>query len=150
MTKSGPWLSSKPSLGNSVDCILAVLNNSSAEEVVGKPTAFPEFGVDIVLHHKHGTILVFYTFSCEFLRNFWPLLKDTFCLIWYLWHFIAILIGLIFTLILPYVVPVKSKVKISQNLVAFSEYMNFTTKSLLMQDWVFRLGFWLFYTYQIQ
>ena len=55
MTKSGPWLSSKPSLGNSVDCILAVLNNSSAEEVVGKPTAFPEFGVDIVLHHKHGT-----------------------------------------------------------------------------------------------
>ena len=62
MTKSGPWLSSKPSLGNSVDCILAVLNNSSAEEVVGKPTAFPEFGVDIVLHHKHGTILVFYTY----------------------------------------------------------------------------------------
>ena len=54
VTKSGPWLSSKPSLG-SVDCILAVLNNSSAEEVVGKPTAFPEFGVDIVLHHKHGT-----------------------------------------------------------------------------------------------
>ena len=31
----------------------------------------------------------------------------------------------IFTLILSYVVPVKSKVKISQNFVAFSEYMNF-------------------------
>ena len=33
----------------------------------------------------------------------------------------------IFTLLLSYVVPVKSKVKISQNIVAFSEYMNFTT-----------------------
>ena len=32
----------------------------------------------------------------------------------------------IFTLLLSYVVPVKSKVKILQNLVAFSEYMNFT------------------------
>ena len=31
----------------------------------------------------------------------------------------------IFTQILSYVVPVKSKVKISQNFVAFSEYMNF-------------------------
>ena len=31
-----------------------------------------------------------------------------------------------FTLLLSYVVPVKSKVKISQNIVAFSEYMNFT------------------------
>ena len=31
----------------------------------------------------------------------------------------------IFTLILSYVVPVKSKVKISQIFVAFSEYMNF-------------------------
>ena len=30
----------------------------------------------------------------------------------------------IFTLLLSYVVPVKSKVKISQNFVAFSEYMN--------------------------
>ena len=70
VTKSGPWLSSKPSLGNSVDCILAVLNNSSAEEAVGKPTAFPEFGVDIVLHHKHGTILVFYTFYGDFQEIF--------------------------------------------------------------------------------
>ena len=33
----------------------------------------------------------------------------------------------IFTLLLFYVVPVKSKVKISQNFVAFSEYMNFKT-----------------------
>ena len=32
----------------------------------------------------------------------------------------------IFTLLLSYVVPVKSKVEISQNFVAFSEYMNFT------------------------
>ena len=31
----------------------------------------------------------------------------------------------IFTLLLSYVVPVKSKVKISQNFVAFSEYINF-------------------------
>ena len=31
----------------------------------------------------------------------------------------------IFTLLLSYAVPVKSKVKISQNFVAFSEYMNF-------------------------
>ena len=31
----------------------------------------------------------------------------------------------IFTLLLSYVVPVKSKVKISHNYVAFSEYMNF-------------------------
>ena len=31
----------------------------------------------------------------------------------------------IFTLLLSYVVPVKGKVKISQNFVAFSEYMNF-------------------------
>ena len=33
----------------------------------------------------------------------------------------------IFTLLLSYVVPVKSKVKISQNFVFFSEYMNFTS-----------------------
>ena len=31
----------------------------------------------------------------------------------------------IFTLLLSYVLPVKSKVKISPNFVAFSEYMNF-------------------------
>ena len=33
----------------------------------------------------------------------------------------------IFTLLLSYVVPVKNKVDISQNFVAFSEYMNFNT-----------------------
>ena len=33
----------------------------------------------------------------------------------------------IFTLLLSYVMLVKSKLKISQNLAAFSEYMNFTT-----------------------
>ena len=32
------------------------------------------------------------------------------------------------TLLLPYVVPVKSKVEISQNFVAFSEYMNIKNK----------------------
>ena len=36
----------------------------------------------------------------------------------------------IFTLLLSYVVPVKSKVKISQNFVAFSEYMNFNTYAI--------------------
>ena len=34
------------------------------------------------------------------------------------------------TLLLSYVVPVKSKVDISQNFVAFSEYMNFNTSQL--------------------
>ena len=34
----------------------------------------------------------------------------------------------IFTLLLSYVQPVKSKVKISQNYVAFSEYMKFIRK----------------------
>ena len=38
-----------------------------------------------------------------------------------------IFVILSFTLLLSYVVPVKSKVKISQNFVAFSEYMNSTT-----------------------
>ena len=33
------------------------------------------------------------------------------------------------TLLLSYVVPVKSKQEISQNFVAFSEYMNFTNKA---------------------
>ena len=39
----------------------------------------------------------------------------------------------IFTLLLSYVVPIKSKVKISQNYVAFSEYMNsyFANKQFL-------------------
>ena len=35
----------------------------------------------------------------------------------------------IFTLLLSCLVPVKSKVKISQNFLAFSEYMNFNKKA---------------------
>ena len=38
-----------------------------------------------------------------------------------------------FTLLLSYVVPVKSKVKISQNLAAFSEYMNFTCYDVIIK-----------------
>ena len=38
----------------------------------------------------------------------------------------------IFTLFLSYVVPVKSKVKILQNFVAVSEYMNFTDKHYVL------------------
>ena len=40
----------------------------------------------------------------------------------------------IFTLLLFYVVLVKSKVKISQNFEAFSEYMNFTYFVFLISD----------------
>ena len=36
----------------------------------------------------------------------------------------------IFTLLLSYVAPVKSKVKISQNFEVFSEYMNFNGKKI--------------------
>ena len=39
--------------------------------------------------------------------------------------------GEIFTFLLSYVVPVKSKVEISQNFVAFSEYMNFKYRTFL-------------------
>ena len=39
----------------------------------------------------------------------------------------------IFTLLLSYVVPVKSKMDISQNFVAFSEYMNFKLLCILIQ-----------------
>ena len=39
----------------------------------------------------------------------------------------------IFTLLLPYVVPVKSKVKILQNCVAFSEYLNFSERMQIVQ-----------------
>ena len=35
---------------------------------------------------------------------------------------------------LPYVVPVKSKMKILQNFVAFSEYMNFTNKDFFLHN----------------
>ena len=41
--------------------------------------------------------------------------------------------GGISTILLPYVVPVKSKMEISSNLVAFLEYMNFTV--LLCIPW---------------
>ena len=40
----------------------------------------------------------------------------------------------IFTLILSHEVPVKSKVKISQNLVAFSGYMNFKTIDIFQKS----------------
>ena len=40
----------------------------------------------------------------------------------------------IFKLLLSYVVPVKSKVKISQDFVAFSEYMNFMYKKVPFLD----------------
>ena len=36
------------------------------------------------------------------------------------------------TLLFSYVVPVKSKVKISQNFVAFSEYMNFIQNNFMI------------------
>ena len=35
------------------------------------------------------------------------------------------------TLLLPYVLPAKSKVKISQNFVAFSEFMNFKGETIV-------------------
>ena len=42
------------------------------------------------------------------------------------------------TFLLSYVVPVKSKVEISQNFVAFSEYMNFNKRDEIVEgagDW---------------
>ena len=52
------------------------------------------------------------------------------------------------TFLLSYVVPVKSKVEILQNFVAFSEYMNFNTKnfnftSLFPLSLLFKFKFWL-------
>ena len=41
----------------------------------------------------------------------------------------------IFTLLLSYVMPVKSKVEISQNFVAFSEYMNFKNLRVGVNFW---------------
>ena len=49
LTKSGPWLSKDPSM-QSVECILAELNTELQRE---SAVPFPEFGVDIILHHKH-------------------------------------------------------------------------------------------------
>ena len=48
------------------------------------------------------------------------------------------------TILLSYVVPVKSKVEISQNLVAFSYYINFNSKSFLLFTW-FCLEFYFFW-----
>ena len=48
LTKSGPWLSKDPSM-QSVECILAELNTELQRE---SAVPFPEFGVDIILHHK--------------------------------------------------------------------------------------------------
>ena len=45
------------------------------------------------------------------------------------------------TLLLSYVVPVKSKVEISQNFVAFSEYMNFT----YVRNFKVDSGVWMYY-----
>ena len=42
----------------------------------------------------------------------------------------------ILTLLLSYVVPVKSKVKFSQNFVVFSEYMNFNSGTKYYLKWV--------------
>ena len=46
----------------------------------------------------------------------------------------------ILTLVLFYAVPVKSKVKISQNFVASSEYVNFTIKT---GNNLLKMGYWL-------
>ena len=43
------------------------------------------------------------------------------------------------TLLLSYVVPVKSKLKISQNFVAFSEYMNFKNHKSHKGQFVFKV-----------
>ena len=48
LTKNGPWLSKDPSM-QSVECILAELNTELQKE---SSVPFPEFGVDIILHHK--------------------------------------------------------------------------------------------------
>ena len=58
VTKSGPYLSNGPLiLHSSVDCILAELNSTDGvENLSERQVPFPEFGVDIVLHHKHGKL----------------------------------------------------------------------------------------------
>merc|ERR1719367_448309 len=52
VTKSGPWISSAPSM-HSVDCILAELNSDQVDKKNTVP--FPEFGVDIILHHRENS-----------------------------------------------------------------------------------------------
>ena len=49
LTKTGPWLSEDPAM-QSVECILAELNTELQRESL--PVPFPEFGVDIILHHN--------------------------------------------------------------------------------------------------
>ena len=48
----------------------------------------------------------------------------------------------IFTLLLSCVMPVKSKVKISQNFVAFSEYMNFNKGSKFFKSLIPKIHSW--------
>ena len=73
-----------------------------------------------------------FTVTSSFLRNvrikpYFPFIAGGSCskLWWIVYSEKATKFCKIFTLLLSYVVPVKSKVKISQNFVAFSEYMNF-------------------------
>ena len=49
LTKTGPWLSKDPAM-QSVECILAELNTELQRE---SSVPFPEFGVDIILHHNN-------------------------------------------------------------------------------------------------
>ena len=69
--------------------------------------------------HKWRSMTHNLSFSDQQHNYFWPSKVHVF---WEGWEFPEIS-----TLLLSYVVPVKSKVEISQNFVAFSEYMNFTT-----------------------
>ena len=57
LTKNGPWLSKDPSM-QSVECILAELNTELQKE---SSVPFPEFGVDIILHHKEEGKYSIYT-----------------------------------------------------------------------------------------
>ena len=54
----------------------------------------------------------------------------------------------IFTLLLSYLVSVKSKVKISQNFVAFSEYINFIR--ILLFDWTHNVEYHMYLTYKYE
>ena len=48
------------------------------------------------------------------------------------------------TVLLSYVVPVKSKVEILQNFAAFSEYVNFNLQCMMWIDIIFEHVFWVF------
>ena len=74
---------------------------------------------------------------CLFLATFsWKRIKHYYLKVHIFWEGHKI-----FTLLLSYVVPVKSKVKISKNFVAFSEYMNFSMLSLALA-WPCRKSDW--------